>query len=203
MTSSATWPWPPLVEGQEHPPFCQAALLSNRAVQLESAHRQLLTHGPVTWKLNFFRSMASLIRNDEQETISLLSQTLTNSTERILRRNKFDFVIRRQKRFIHFINKIKRLANNRETIIWFGNGGNGPSRQSTKAPNKKFLTEVKKYFANVKVGDEYMTSAKTNCCKVHHRKVYHEGTRRINFAYFECPRCDERWSRDISLQEIS
>ncbi|KAL0209836.1 hypothetical protein P9112_009920 [Eukaryota sp. TZLM1-RC] len=48
MTSSATWPWPPLVEGQEHPPFCQAALFSNRAVQLESAHRQLLTDGPVT-----------------------------------------------------------------------------------------------------------------------------------------------------------
>ncbi|KAL0222912.1 hypothetical protein P9112_002302 [Eukaryota sp. TZLM1-RC] len=475
MTSSATWPWPPLVEGQEHPPFCQAALFSNRTVQLESAHRQLLTDGPVTWKLNFFRSMgkqmecpapskyascvvsgstisanlrqwydeyhfhiseiwnqtvtsndlytralrrdeldvtvyncwlishwglailhrlestcpnvfrrhalspiatkvpgsgifqklnpnqqllrnpfkffnkkkfktfsvssnglslrftfskkpkktctrrknseiqalgqsrpyfrestrkrnkringranrprkiarrsqdcsqdlpiredlffvavdpnhsnlcgwttghcsqenrviveqsgillnpkakvidfpqpltqssvntysvesfnkylieiASLIMNDEQETISLVSQTLTNSTDRIVRRNKFDFVIRRQKRFIHFINKIKRLANNRETIIWFGNGGNGPSRQSTKAPTKKFLTEVKKYFANVKVGDEYMTSAKTNCCKVHHRKVYHEGTRRINNAYFECPRCDERWSRDIS-----
>ncbi|KAL0223702.1 hypothetical protein P9112_003092 [Eukaryota sp. TZLM1-RC] len=134
---------------------------------------------------------------EEPEYASIMSGNLQRGARKKLRRNKFDFFIRRQKRLTTFINKIKRLSEGRNTIVWFGNGGGGPSRQSVKSPRKRFLKQIKKHFGSVKVGDEFMTSAKVNCCKVFHRKIYHDGGR-VNNAKFDCPRCQTNWSRDIS-----
>ncbi|KAL0224096.1 hypothetical protein P9112_003486 [Eukaryota sp. TZLM1-RC] len=111
---------------------------------------------------------------EEPEYASIMSGNLQRGARKKLRRNKFDFFIRRQKRITSFINKIKRLSEGRNTIVWFGNGGGGPSRQSVKSPRKRFLKQIKKHFESVKVGDEFMTSAKVNCCKVFHRKIYHD-----------------------------
>ncbi|KAL0214817.1 hypothetical protein P9112_007001 [Eukaryota sp. TZLM1-RC] len=134
---------------------------------------------------------------EEPEYASIMSGNLQRGARKKLRRNKFDFFIRRQKRLTSFINKIKRLSEGRNTIVWFGNGGGGPSRQSVKSPRKRFLKQIKKHFENVKVGDEFMTSANVNCCKVFHRKIYHDDGR-VNNAKFDCPRCQTNWSRDIS-----
>ncbi|KAL0223675.1 hypothetical protein P9112_003065 [Eukaryota sp. TZLM1-RC] len=134
---------------------------------------------------------------EEPEYASIMSGNLQRGARKKLRRNKFDFFIRRQKRLTSFINKIKRLSEGRNTIVWFGNGGGGPSRQSVKSPRKRFLKQIKKHFGSVKVGDEFMTSAKVNCCKVFHRKIYHDDGR-VNNAKFDCPRCQTNWSRDIS-----
>ncbi|KAL0214329.1 hypothetical protein P9112_006513 [Eukaryota sp. TZLM1-RC] len=132
---------------------------------------------------------------EEPEYASIMSGNLQRGARKKLRRNKFDFFIRRQKRLTSFINKIKRLSEGRNTIVWFGNGG-GPSRQSVKSPRKRFLKQIKKHFESVKVGDEFMTSAKVNCCKVFHRKIYHDDGR-VNNAKFDYPRCQTNWSRDI------
>ncbi|KAL0218831.1 hypothetical protein P9112_004484 [Eukaryota sp. TZLM1-RC] len=126
-----------------------------------------------------------------------MSGNLQRGARKKLRRNKFDFFIRRQKRLTSFINKIKHLSEGRSTIVWFGNGGGGPSRQSVKSPRKRFLKQIKKHFESLKVGDEFMASAKVNCCKVFHRKTYHDDGR-VNNAKFDCPRCQTNWSRDIS-----
>ncbi|KAL0207435.1 hypothetical protein P9112_012063 [Eukaryota sp. TZLM1-RC] len=107
------------------------------------------------------------IRNLGFHPRTILDQLLINGDRRALRRNKFDFFKRMQKkRIIGFIEKIKLMANGRETIIWFGSGGDGPSRQSVKTPRKRFLKEVQKHFTYVKPnGDEFYTSAKTNCVR--------------------------------------
>ncbi|KAL0208931.1 hypothetical protein P9112_011518 [Eukaryota sp. TZLM1-RC] len=131
---------------------------------------------------------------EEPEYASIMSGNLQRGVRKKLRRNKFDFFIRRQKRITSFTNKIKRLSEGRNTIVWFGNGGGGPS---VKSPQKRFLKQIKKHFESLKVGDEFMTSAKLNCCKVFHRKIYHDDGR-VNNAKFDCPRCQTNWSRDIS-----
>ncbi|KAL0218599.1 hypothetical protein P9112_004252 [Eukaryota sp. TZLM1-RC] len=134
---------------------------------------------------------------EEPEYSSIMSGNLQRAARKKLRRNKFDFFIRRQKRITSFINKIKRLSEGRNTIVWFGNGSGGPSRQSVKSPRKGFLKQIKKHFESLKVGDEFMASAKVNCCKVFHRKIYHDDGR-VNNAKFDCLRCQTNWSRDIS-----
>ncbi|KAL0214775.1 hypothetical protein P9112_006959 [Eukaryota sp. TZLM1-RC] len=138
------------------------------------------------------------ISNPDFRTRTILDQLLINGDHRALRRKKFDFFIRRQKRIMGFIEKIKLMANGRETIIWFGNGGDEPSRQAVKTPRKRFLKKIQKHFKYVKPnGDEFYTSAKTNCCKVFNQKLYHDDGR-VNNDKFVCPQCQTLWSRDIS-----
>ncbi|KAL0213623.1 hypothetical protein P9112_005807 [Eukaryota sp. TZLM1-RC] len=138
------------------------------------------------------------ISNPDFRPRTILDQLLIYGDRRVLHRNKFDFFIRRQKRIMGFIEKIKLMANGRETIIWFGSGGDGPSRQSFKTPRKRFLKEIQKHFTYVKPnGDELYTSAKTNCCKVFNQKLYHNDGR-VNNDKFVCPQCQTLWSRDIS-----
>ncbi|KAL0223770.1 hypothetical protein P9112_003160 [Eukaryota sp. TZLM1-RC] len=76
------------------------------------------------------------ISNPDFRPNTILDQLLINGDRRALRRNKFDFFVERQKRIMGFIEKIKLMANGRETIIWFGSGGDGPSRQSVKTPKE-------------------------------------------------------------------
>ncbi|KAL0218842.1 hypothetical protein P9112_004495 [Eukaryota sp. TZLM1-RC] len=138
------------------------------------------------------------ISNPDFRPRTILDQLLINGDRRALHRNKFDFFKRRQKRIMGFIEKIKLMANGRETIIWIGSGGDGPSRQSVKTPRKRFLKEIQKHFTYVKPnGDEFYTSAKTNCCKVFNQKLYHDDGR-VNNEKFVCPQCQTLWSRDIS-----
>ncbi|KAL0223931.1 hypothetical protein P9112_003321 [Eukaryota sp. TZLM1-RC] len=134
---------------------------------------------------------------------SLLKQQLYLSARKALRRNTFDFFIRKQKRFSSIINKVKKFANGREVKVWFGNGGGGTSRQKVKTPRKAFLKLLQCSFANVKIGDEYMTSAKVNCCKMLHQKIYREvdGEFKVHNAHFSCLECNQVWSRDISASQ--
>ncbi|KAL0215395.1 hypothetical protein P9112_007579 [Eukaryota sp. TZLM1-RC] len=92
------------------------------------------------------------------------------------------------------------MAENREVIIWFGKGGDGPSRQRVKTPRKRFLKYLKARFPTLKDGDEYYTSAKVKCCKVFHEDLYfiENGERKKSKAYFVCSECGIVWSRDIS-----
>ncbi|KAL0222927.1 hypothetical protein P9112_002317 [Eukaryota sp. TZLM1-RC] len=78
------------------------------------------------------------ISNPDFRPRTILVQLLMNGDRRDLRHNKFDFFIRRQKRIMRFIEKIKLMANGRKTIIWFGSGGDGPSRQSVKPQGSAF-----------------------------------------------------------------
>ncbi|KAL0214652.1 hypothetical protein P9112_006836 [Eukaryota sp. TZLM1-RC] len=138
------------------------------------------------------------ISNPDFRPRTIIDQLLINGDRRALRRNKFDFFIRRQKIIMGFIENIKLMVNGRETIIWFGSGGDGPSRQAVKTPRKRFLKEIQKHFTFVKPnGDEFYTSAKTNCCKVFNQKLYHDDGR-VNNDKFVCPQCQTLWSRDIS-----
>ncbi|KAL0227094.1 hypothetical protein P9112_014418 [Eukaryota sp. TZLM1-RC] len=131
---------------------------------------------------------------------SLLKQQLYLSARKALMRNTFDFFIRKQKIFSSIINKVKKFANGREVKVWFGNGGGGTSRQKVKTARKAFLKLLQCSFAKVKIADEYMTSAKVNCCKMLHQKIYRkvDGEVKVHNAYFSCPECNQVWSRDIS-----
>ncbi|KAL0206394.1 hypothetical protein P9112_001701 [Eukaryota sp. TZLM1-RC] len=196
------WPWRPLNEttlADSGRFWCLSTLLGNRAIQLREAFCQLLADGPVSFQEYLIEISLPYVPESEEEPeyASIMSGNLQRGARKKLRRNQFDFFIRRQKRINSFINKIKRLSEGRNTIVWFGNGGGGPSRQSVKSPQKRFLKQIKKHFESVKVGDEFMTSAKMNCCKVFHRKIYHDDGR-VNNAKFDCPRCQTNWSRDIS-----
>ncbi|KAL0223108.1 hypothetical protein P9112_002498 [Eukaryota sp. TZLM1-RC] len=82
------------------------------------------------------------ISNPDFRPRTILDQLLINGDLQVLRRNKFDFFIRRQKRIMGLMEKIKLMTNGRETIIWFGSGGEGPSRQDEKTPRKRFLKEI-------------------------------------------------------------
>ncbi|KAL0222843.1 hypothetical protein P9112_002233 [Eukaryota sp. TZLM1-RC] len=121
------------------------------------------------------------ISNPDFRPRTILDKLLRNGDRRALRRNKI----------MGLIEKIKLMANGRETIIWFGSGGDGPSRQAVKTPRKRFLKEILKHFTYVKPnGDEFYTSAKTNCCKVFNQKVYHDDGR-VNHDKFVCPQCQK------------
>ncbi|KAL0224022.1 hypothetical protein P9112_003412 [Eukaryota sp. TZLM1-RC] len=175
-----------------HPPVLTHA--SPNCYFAENLHKYLNEVAmPLMWVLT-----QEEINNPDFRPRTILDQLLINVDRRALRRNKFDFFIRRQKRIMGLIEKIKLMANGRETIIWFGSGGDGPSRQAVKTPRKRFLKEIQKHFTYVKPnGDEFYTSAKTNCCKVFNQKLYHDdGT--VNNDKFVCPQCQTLWSRDIS-----
>ncbi|KAL0231362.1 hypothetical protein GEMRC1_010766 [Eukaryota sp. GEM-RC1] len=136
---------------------------------------------------------------DQNMSKNSLERRLLNGNRPNLRRNKFDFFIRKQKRFDLFAQNLKNMAQGSQIRVWFGTGGASPSRQQVKSPRKGFLQYLKRFFPVI-MGDEYFTSAKTNCCKVRHQLIYHEidGVRRVNHAIFRCPTCAQVWSRDIS-----
>ncbi|KAL0227833.1 hypothetical protein RCL1_003976 [Eukaryota sp. TZLM3-RCL] len=133
---------------------------------------------------------------------TILQEYLFRGRRKAVRRVKFDFYIRKQKRFQHFWNRIRSLAGNRPIHTWFGSGGDSPSRQRTKVPRKEFMEFLKKNSDSFVMGDEYMTSAKVYCCtNQRHRKLYQEdedGNQRVINAYFQCQECEQVISRDIS-----
>ncbi|KAL0225718.1 hypothetical protein P9112_013042 [Eukaryota sp. TZLM1-RC] len=159
------------------PVFERSGLLLNRKERRLNHPPPLTQATPNTYSAQSFQEYLIEISlpyvsesEEEPEYSSIMSGNLQRGARKKLRRNKFDFFIRRQKRITSFINKIKRWSEGRNTIVWFGNGGGGPSRQSVKSPRKRFLKQIKKHFESLKVGDEFMTSATVNCCKVIHRK---------------------------------
>ncbi|KAL0210346.1 hypothetical protein RCL1_004782 [Eukaryota sp. TZLM3-RCL] len=132
---------------------------------------------------------------------SVIQHYLERGRRRALRRNRFDFWIRKQKRFDHLWRHWKSLAGNLPIHIWFGSGGNNPSRQRVKVPRLEFMGKLKKKADRFRLGDEYNTSKKTNCHKVDHSRILvgdEEGVVRELRAYFDCPVCHNRMSRDIS-----
>ncbi|KAL0227877.1 hypothetical protein RCL1_004020 [Eukaryota sp. TZLM3-RCL] len=131
---------------------------------------------------------------------NLIDQVLTESKRKVFRRVKFDFFIRKQKRFQHFWNKVKALARDKTIHVWFGNGGRNGSRQKTKSPIMRFRTYLNSRSDHFKVGDEFNTSKKVNCCKVDHEiyRRFIDGEWKSYNAFFTCPSCGILWSRDIS-----
>ncbi|KAL0210757.1 hypothetical protein P9112_009055 [Eukaryota sp. TZLM1-RC] len=177
--------------------------------QRKMNHSASLTHSSIdvydVQKLNHYLLEISTIgdyKDYEGNNVrrSLLKQQLYLNARKTFGRNTFDFFTRKQKRFSSIINKVKKFADGREVKVWFGNEGGGPSRQKVKTPRKTFLKLLQRSFANVKIGDEYMTSQKVNCCKMLHQKIYREvdGEVKVHNAYFSCSECNQVWSRDIS-----
>ncbi|KAL0226757.1 hypothetical protein P9112_014081 [Eukaryota sp. TZLM1-RC] len=77
-------------------------------------------------------------QRDNTEKQSLLDHHLHQGKRKAIRRNRFNFIVRRQKKFSHFVQKIKNMDENRQVIIWFGKGGDGPSRQRVKHQESVF-----------------------------------------------------------------
>ncbi|KAL0223107.1 hypothetical protein P9112_002497 [Eukaryota sp. TZLM1-RC] len=106
-------------------------------------HSASLTHSSIdvydVQKLNHYLLEISTIsdyKDYEGNNVrrSLPKQQLYLSARKALRKNTFDFFIRKQKRFSSITIKVKKFANGREVKVWFGNGGGSTSRQKVKTP---------------------------------------------------------------------
>ncbi|KAL0220570.1 hypothetical protein RCL1_000424 [Eukaryota sp. TZLM3-RCL] len=70
-----------------------------------------------------------------------INQQLHQSSQLSIRHHRFDFFIRKQKRFQSFVNIVKETAQDPDRVlIWYGRGTDFADRQRVKSPNKKFFT---------------------------------------------------------------
>ncbi|KAL0220293.1 hypothetical protein RCL1_000147 [Eukaryota sp. TZLM3-RCL] len=134
-----------------------------------------------------------------------LNHQLRQSSKISIRRHRFDFFIRRQRRYQELVNELitkSRQLNCEGVLVWYGRGTDFASRQTVKAGSKAFLKFLQsRLIVYNSHGDEYKTSKLTYCCKVPHNKTYvvnDQGERVVDQRHINCPNCNKNWHRDLS-----
>ncbi|KAL0225130.1 hypothetical protein RCL1_003042 [Eukaryota sp. TZLM3-RCL] len=127
-----------------------------------------------------------------------LNYQLSQSSKISIRRHRFDFFIRRQRRYQELVNELitkSRELNCEGVLVWYGRGTDFANRQTVKAGTKAFLKVLqRRLIVYNSHGDEYKTRKLTYCCKVPHSKIYvvnDQGERVVDHRHINCPNCNK------------